>query len=63
MSRPNDRIPAPPPSLDSKHAAELTAQTEAALERQRRALADSLDEALQHIPRVLRGPVRRALGL
>lgn len=58
-----DRLPAPPPSLDSEHAAELSAQTEAALSHQRRALAESLDAALEHIPRVLRGPVRRVLGL
>jgi hypothetical protein len=63
MPRPTDRIPDPPRSLDEERATELTATTEDALRRQRRALAASLAHALDHIPRPLRGTVRRALGL
>lgn len=62
MPRPADRLPSPPPSLDSERAAELTAHTKAALLRQRRELAASLEEAFEHIPFPLRGVVRRALG-
>jgi hypothetical protein len=56
-------IPDPPSSLEAKHAQELSALTEAALSRQRCELARSLEAALGHIPRPLRGAVRRVLGL
>jgi len=62
MPRPTDQLPSPPPSLSAAHGAELTALTEQALRRQRRALALALDAAFDHIPRLLRGAVRRALG-
>jgi hypothetical protein len=62
MPRPADRLPDPPASLDSKHAAELTAQTKAALRRQRCELAASIDKAFEHVPWPLRGAMRRALG-
>jgi hypothetical protein len=61
MSRAADRLPDPPASFDSEHAAQLTAQTEAALERQRRELALSIDKAFEYIPRPLRGTIRLAL--
>jgi hypothetical protein len=60
--RPADRLPDPPASLDGKHCAELTAHTEAALQRQRGELAASIDKAFELIPWPLRGVVRRALG-
>jgi hypothetical protein len=62
MTRPPDRLPDPPASLDSECAAELAAHAEAALRRQRRELAASIEEAFKHIPWPLRGAVRRALG-
>jgi hypothetical protein len=62
MPRPADRLPKPPASLDGERAAELTAHTAAALERQRRELSASIDEAFKQIPGPLRGVVRRALG-
>jgi hypothetical protein len=54
--------PAPPPSLDGEGAAELSACTVAALQKQRRELAASLEEAFEQIPAPLRGAVRRFLG-
>jgi hypothetical protein len=62
MPHPEKSLPDPPASLDSERAAELTAQTMAALRRQRRELAVSIDEAFEYIPAPLRGAVRRALG-
>jgi hypothetical protein len=63
MARTVDKLPDPPPSLDAKRASQLGAETEAALRRQRRELADALERALNHIPRPLRGTVRRVMGL
>jgi hypothetical protein len=63
MASTTDRLPDPPASLDSEHATELSAQTGAALRRQQRELDDALERALEHIPRPLRGAVRRVLGL
>jgi hypothetical protein len=63
MGRPADQLPPPPPSLDRAHGAELTALTEQALRRQRRELSLAIDRAFDHIPRPLRGAVRRALGV
>jgi hypothetical protein len=57
-----DRLPDPPPSLDRKRAAELTACTEAALMRQRRELNNAIEQALERIPWPLRGPVRRIMA-
>jgi hypothetical protein len=62
MPRPVDRLPDPPASLDGERAAELTAHAEAALRRQRRELAASIDKVFEHIPWPLRGAVRRVLG-
>jgi hypothetical protein len=62
MPRPEDHLPPPPPLLDRAHSAELGALTEQALQRQRRQLAEAIDLAFDHIPRPLRGAVRRALG-
>jgi hypothetical protein len=59
MSSPADRLPDPPASLDAKRASELTACTKAALLRQRRELAGSIEEAFERIPWPLRGAVRR----
>jgi hypothetical protein len=62
MGRSADHLPPPPPSLDPERGAELSALTEQALRRQRRELAEAIDRAFDHIPRPLRGAVRRALG-
>jgi len=62
MPRPADHLPPPPPSLDRERQAELTALTDRALRRRRRHLAEAIDLAFEHIPRLLRGAVRRALG-
>ncbi len=63
MKRATDRLPDPPPSLDAERAAQLTAQTEAALGDQREELAVAIERAFEHIPWPLRGAVRRMLGL
>lgn len=63
MVRSEDQLPDPPASLDAKHARQLSAQTKSALGQQRRELADSLERALEQVPRPLRGAVRRAVGL
>ena len=62
MTRPVDHLPPPPASLDRVRDAELTALTKRALRQQRRQLAQAIDKALDHVPRPLRGAVRRALG-
>jgi len=62
MPRPADHLPPPPPSLDRGRDAELTALTKQALRQQQRQLAQAIDRALEHVPRPLRGAVRRALG-
>jgi hypothetical protein len=62
MPRSTDQLPPSPPSLAPAHGAQLTALTEQALRRQRRELALAIDKAYDHIPRLLRGAVRRALG-
>jgi len=62
MARSRAPLPDPPRSLGRERAAELSAHTEAALRRQRRELAESLEAALDHIPRLLRGAVRRVMG-
>ena len=61
MLRSPERLPDPPASLPGARAAELTACTQAALERQRRELAQSVDRAFEHVPAPLRGAVRRIL--
>jgi hypothetical protein len=62
MPRQIKHLPPPPPSLDAARQAELTALTERALLRRRRQLAEAIDMAFDHVPRPLRGVVRRALG-
>ncbi len=62
MPRSARAVPGPPGSLDPDAAARLSAHTEAALRRQRRELAASIDKALGYIPLPLRIPVRKVLG-
>jgi hypothetical protein len=63
MSRQTHSLPDPPRSLDERDAAQLAAQTEDALRRQRRELGEAMQRALQHIPWPLRGAVRKVVGL
>ncbi len=56
-------VPKPPRSLGDAHAADLDARAEAALARQRRALAASINSALGYIPLPLRFGVRKVFGL
>jgi hypothetical protein len=62
MPRSAEQLPHPPPSLQDARQAQLTALTEQALRRRRRHLAEAIDMAFDHVPRPLRGAVRRALG-
>lgn len=62
MARKDRDLPKPP-RLSEDDAADLHARTEAALSRQRRELARSIEAALGIIPLPLRIPVRRVLGL
>jgi len=55
----------PPASLrelDRQHLEDLTESIQAARSRQAEALQDAGDRALRHVPRLLRGPVRRVVG-
>jgi hypothetical protein len=56
-------VPQPPRSLGDAEAAELSERAEAALARQRRELATSIEAALRHIPVPLRIGVHKVLGL
>lgn len=49
-------------SLGDDELAHLAQAVNEARRRQARALAQSGDSALQHIPRLLRGPIRRLTG-
>jgi len=54
----------PPPAFQTLDAAELgalTAALEAALGRQAAELEAATDRSVQHLPRLLRGPIRRVL--
>lgn len=48
--------------LDSQQLKDLTESIHAARRRQAQALQDAGDRALRHVPRLLRGPVRRIVG-
>jgi hypothetical protein len=61
MTVSEDRLPDPPPSLDRKHAAKLTACTEAALMRQRKELKSAIKKGFERVPWPLRGTVRRIM--
>lgn len=58
----DERLPLPPAALDPERAAALDALTAAAWREERRALAEGLDGALGHVPRLLRVPVRKLFG-
>ena len=59
---------APPPAglerhLDADERAALAATIEAACAEQAAALAEATRDAFDHVPRLLRGPVKKALGI
>jgi hypothetical protein len=60
----NRRPPPPPPpeALGERDGARLLELLEEARLRQRREAARALDEALAHVPRLLRPAVRKVLG-
>jgi hypothetical protein len=55
-------VPEPPASLDDDAAQRLAGLARAALVRQRAEAAEAIDAALDHVPRLARGPVRKVLG-
>jgi hypothetical protein len=62
-----DALRAAPPAglgaLDDEHLAELAGLVRSARAAQGRELQESLQAALAHLPRPLRGPVRKVFGL
>ena len=57
---------APPPefaALSPEHRTALAAAVERAAEARSRLLDRGIEDSLRHIPGVLRGPVKRALGM
>lgn len=57
------RLPPPPPSLATSDADHLSGLVAAALSDQRRQTAEAVERAIDHVPRLLRGPVRKVLGI
>jgi hypothetical protein len=55
-------IPAGVEKLEPEHLADLTTAIGEARRRQGEALQEAGDRALRHIPRLLRGPIRRVVG-
>lgn len=62
MSRRDAPLPQPPAGLAAPHAERLLELLDEARSAQRHEAARALDDALRHIPRLLRPAVRRALG-
>ncbi len=57
---------APPPefaALTPEHRAALAAAVERAAQARSRLLDRGIEDSLRHLPGVLRGPVKRALGV
>ncbi len=55
-------VPGSLQDLDDRHLSDLAAAIRDARRRQAAALQTAGDQALSHIPRLLRGPIRKALG-
>lgn len=49
--------------LSPEHHADLAGLVASAARRRSQALGQAIDESLRHIPALLRGPVRKSLGL
>ncbi len=58
----SDHLPVPPASLDGPDRARLDGYALRAVQRQQRMLEQATDEALDHVPRPVRGLVRRILA-
>lgn len=56
------RAPGGLTALDSEHLRDLADAVHAVKRRQAAELAAAGDQALHHIPRLLRGPIRKMLG-
>jgi hypothetical protein len=56
-------LPTPPESLDDEAAERLTALVEGAVKHQRQATAEAIERTFDHVPRLLRVPVRKILGV
>jgi len=56
-------LPTPPASLAASDAEHLSSLVAIALADQRRQIAEAVERAIDHVPRLLRGPVRKALGI
>lgn len=61
MSRP--AAPPPPPGMKPAEAAKLTALVDAAIDEQRAQLREAVDNGFDVIPRLLRLPVKKLLGV
>jgi hypothetical protein len=55
-------LPAPPEALGERDGARLLDLLEEARREQRREAVRAFDEALAHVPRLLRPAIRRVLG-
>lgn len=60
---PHPRLPEPPASLDAEAVAKLERLVTAALKEQRRLTAQAVERTFDHVPRLLRAPVRKILGV
>lgn len=56
------KVPAGLAELEPEHLEHLAGAVQEARRRQGQALAQAGERALSHIPRVLRGPIRRIAG-
>ncbi|MGE4428108.1 MAG: hypothetical protein AB7G37_16780 [Solirubrobacteraceae bacterium] len=56
-------MPPPPASLSPDDAGRLDELARAAVRHQAEAAAKGMEETLNHVPRLLRGPVRKVLGV
>jgi sRNA-binding protein len=58
----NGKVPAGLLELDHEHIEHLADAVHEARRRQAKALAEAGERALSHVPRLLRGPIRRIVG-
>lgn len=58
-----DRPPAPFAELAADEADDLAAALQEAMDKRSALIDRSIEDSLHHLPGMLRGPVRRALGM
>lgn len=58
-----DQLPAVVEQLDPEEAARLTGLLQDALDRRHDEIVTSIDQGMGMVPRPLRGPVKKALGV